>query len=224
MPGTATKLSMKRAAKAFLRPVLFRYPPIGLQPERLQLWLRTVIETAPVEGAVVEVGCSVGGTAAFTWKMLGNLNVKKRYLCVDTFGGFVEDQFRHDITLGNTASNRHIFSANSLKLTRNILNQHGAQEVELMQGDIVTLPESQLPEAISAVLLDVDLALPIYEGLRKFYQRLAPGGRILVDDCPPGADWQARQGYERFCLEMGLTPHYEFNMGVMSRAANNLPS
>jgi predicted O-methyltransferase YrrM len=208
---------IKRTAKSFLRPLIFRYPPIGLQPERLQYWLRTLIETADVGGAVLEVGCSVGGTAAFSSRMLRNLNIDKRYVCVDTFGGFVEDQFKDDVALGNVPSNRGIFSANSLSLTRQILNQHGANHVELVQGDIVTLADSKLPGAISAALLDVDLALPIYEGLKKLYPRLAAGGAILIDDCPPNYDWQARQGYERFCAEFGLTPQYAYGMGIIAR-------
>lgn len=188
--------SVKRTAKSLLRPLIYRYPPIDLQPEGLQLWLRTLIDTAKVPGAVVEVGCSVGGTAAFSWTMLCNLKLAKRYICIDTFDGFVEDQFQHDVALGNVPSNRWRFSANSITLTRDILNQHGAQGVELIQGDIITLPDSRLPDAISAALLDVDLALPIYEGLKKLYSRLAPGGVILVDDCPQECDWRARQGYE----------------------------
>src|SRR5450755_832059 len=208
-------VSIRRTAKSLLRPLIFHYPPISLQPERLQLWLRTLIETADVPGAIVEVGCSTGGTAAFSWKMLHNLKIVKPYICVDTFSGFVEDQFRHDLALGNVASNRHKFSANSMTLTRNVLNQHGASGVELIQGDIIELPPDRLPEIISAALLDVDLALPIYAALKKVYPRLAPGGVILVDDCPPDYDWQARQGYERFCHECGFVPRYAFDTGLL---------
>ena len=95
------KVEVKRLAKTLLRPLLYRYPPIGLQPERLQLWLRTLIETSAVEGDVVEIGCSLGGTAAFSWRMLRNLGIAKRYVCVDTFAGFVPAQFDDDVDRGN---------------------------------------------------------------------------------------------------------------------------
>ncbi len=190
------KVEVKRLAKTLLRPLLYRYPPIELQPERLQLWLRTLIETSAVEGDVVEIGCSLGGTAAFSWRMLRNLGIAKRYVCVDTFAGFVPAQFDDDVDRGNREANRWLFADNSRELVRAILDQHDAKDVALIQGDIVKIPESNLPPRISAALLDVDLAVPIYEGLRKLYPRLSPGGVIAIDDCPEN-DWQARQGYDR---------------------------
>jgi len=211
------RVGAKRFAKTLLRPLLYRYPPIGLQPERLQLWLRTLIETGAVDGDVVEVGCSLGGTAAFSWRMLRNLDIAKRYLCVDTFEGFVPEQFDDDLGRGNREANRWLFADNSRALVRAILDQHGAREVGLLQGDIVTLAASQLPPRLSAALLDVDLALPIHEGLKKLYPRLAPGGVIVVDDCPEHYDWQARQGYERFCEDAGIAPRYELGMGLVRK-------
>jgi hypothetical protein len=213
----ALKVGAKRIAKTLLRPLLYRYPPIGLQPERLHVWLRTLIETAAVEGDVVEVGCSLGGTAAYASRMLRNLGITKRYLCVDTFSGFVPEQFADDLERGNSASNRWLFADNSVALVRAILDQHGAREVALLAGDISTVDERLLPSRIAAALLDVDLAVPIYDGLRKLYPRLAPGGVIAVDDCPAGYDWQARQGYDRFCREAGLAPRYELGVGLLRK-------
>src|SRR5262245_22287380 len=211
------RVGVKRLVKSLLRPLLYRYPPIGLQPERLQLWLRTLIETAAVAGDVVEVGCSLGGTAAFSWRMLQNLRVRKRYVCIDTFSGFVPTQFADDLDRGNRETNRWLFADNSQGLVRSILDQHGAREVALLKGDIADMSESRLPERISAALLDVDLAVPIYAGLRKLYPRLAPGGVIVVDDCPEGYDWQARQGYERFCRDAQLEPRYELGVGLVRK-------
>jgi hypothetical protein len=211
------KVEVKRLANTLLRPLLYRYPPIGLQPERLQLWLRTLIETSAVEGDVVEVGCSLGGTAAFSWRMLRNLGIAKRYVCVDTFAGFVPGQFDDDLDRGNREANRWLFADNSCELVRAILDQHDAKDVALVQGDIVTIPESKLPPRISAALLDVDLAVPIYEGLKKLYPRLSPGGVIAIDDCPENYDWQARQGYDRFCREAGIAPRYEFGVGLVCK-------
>jgi O-methyltransferase len=212
------KVGMKRLAKTLLRPLIYRYPPIMLQPERLQLWLRTLIETSNIEGDIVEIGCGLGGTAALSWRMLGNLGVSKRYVCVDTFSGFVPDQFNDDLARGNRGANRWMFADNSTALVRAILDQHHAREVLLVQGDIVTIPGSRLPERIATALVDVDLALPVYEALNKLYPRLSPGGGVIaVDDCPQNNDWQARQGYDRFCSETGLSPFYELGMGLIKK-------
>jgi predicted O-methyltransferase YrrM len=215
--ASTLKVGAKRLAKRLLRPLIYRYPPIGLQPERLELWLRTLIETRGVDGDVVEVGCSLGGTAAFSWRMLRNLGVARRYVCIDTFAGFVPAQFDDDLGRGNREANRWLFADNSRALVRAVLDQHGAHGVELVPGDIVTLDESALPARIAAALLDVDLALPIHAALAKLHPRLAPGGVIVVDDCPERYDWQARQGYERYCREAGLAPRYELGAGLVRR-------
>jgi hypothetical protein len=57
---------------------------------------------------------------------------------------------------------RNEFSANSPSLTRWVLDKHGGKDVVIHQGDIVSLPDSELPNKISACLLDVDLTDPIY--------------------------------------------------------------
>jgi hypothetical protein len=212
---SSAAVAARRLAKSILRPILYTVPPIRLQPERMYLWLGSLIETRGLSGAILEVGCDLGGTAAYSSRMLRNLDVHKRYVCVDTFSGFVRSQFDADVKLGNSRNNRWRFADNSMSLTRGILDQLGSPEVELVQGDIVTLDADALPAAFSAVLIDVDLAEPVYAALMKVYPRLTNGGVILVDDCPDEYDWQARQGYERFCKESGLTPEYRFGVGIV---------
>ncbi|WP_167760418.1 TylF/MycF/NovP-related O-methyltransferase [Blastococcus sp. CT_GayMR16] len=208
---------LKYMAKSALRPLLFRHAPIGLQPERLHMWLGVLKDTQDLTGSVVEVGCSVGGTAAFSGRMLKRLGVEKRYVCVDTFGGFVEGQFSDDLERGTRKATRTMFDANSVSLVRRNLDALGAPQVELVQGDIVTVAEDALPPAICAGLVDVDLSEPVYVALKRLYARLQPGGVLLVDDCPEGYHWKAREGYLQFVEEYGLPPVVEYGMGVVSR-------
>jgi O-methyltransferase len=203
--------------KSTLRPVLYRHPPIGLEPERLYLWMRTLLETRDVPGAVLEVGCAAGGTAAVCDRMLRQVGVTKRYICVDTFGGFVREQFDVDVGLGTAERVRHTFSANSAGLARRIVNGLGSPDVELVQADIVRLPAQELPDQISACLIDVDLSEPVYAAMEKAYQRLSPGGVIVVDDCSDGV-WKAKDGYRRFVRSSGLEEKYEFGMGFVTAA------
>lgn len=202
--------------KLALRPVLYRHPPIGLEPERLHLWKRTLIETRNVPGAILEIGCAAGGTAAWCDRMLHNIGAEKPYVCVDTFGGFTSDQFAMDAAMGTPSRNRHLFSANSLTLVRRVVTGLGAPDIQLRRGDICTLPAERLPEQIAACLIDVDLSQPVYMALRKVYPRLAPNGVIVVDDCAEDSFWRARLGYRRFITEQGLSERYEFGMGLVS--------
>lgn len=199
--------------------VRWRYlPPVSqLLPERLYLWSHMLVETAKVPGAVVEIGCAAGGTAAHCDRLLRSLSVDKRYVAVDTFDGFVADQFDHDTDKGTPESARYGFTGISPELVRQILRRLGAPGVELIRGDIVRLAADELPEQISAVLVDVDLSQPVYAALEKAWPRVSPGGVVLVDDCDKQSIFRARDAYQRFCAEAGLPERYEFGMGVLRR-------
>jgi O-methyltransferase len=203
-----------------LRPLLYRHPPIGLSPERLHLWTRILMETKGVPGAVLEIGCERGGTAVWCDRLLRNIGAEKPYVCIDTFDGFAGDQFAVDTALGTPARDRHTFSANSPKLVRRIVSGLGAPEIQLVQGDILTLPGERLPGQVAACLIDVDLSQPVYAALRKIYPRLSPGGTIVVDDCEENSRWQARLAYRRFTAERALRERYEFGMGLVSAEAD----
>ncbi len=215
------KQKIKEMARSSLVPLLYRYPPTCLAPERLYLYLHYLVECKDVPGDIVEIGCNLGGTAAVARNMTRRLGINKRYLCYDTFDGFIEQQFTNDVGLGTPTRNRHMFSGNSQKLVAKILRRHKADDVALIQGDITTIPDSKLPESCSVVLLDIDLAEPTYHALKRFWPRLAPGGVILVDDCPESTDWKARIGYSRFCQEAGLAEQYRHGMGVLVGAASH---
>lgn len=209
------RFDFKRFARNALAPLLYRYPPFTLAPERLYLFLHHLIETRDVPGAVVEVGCNLGGTAVIARKMMRRLGVVKRYVCIDTFDGFIDSQFTADMARGTPAQDRTLFSGNSRVLVSRILDQHGCEDVSLIQGDVTTLPASKLPDACSVVLIDVDLTEPTFVSLQRFWPRLARGGAILVDDCAEQSSWKARIAYTRFCESEGLAPDFRFGMGLI---------
>ena len=87
--------------------------------------------------------------------------------------------------------------------------RHLGLEVESIQADICTLEPDRLPERVAVCLMDVDLAVPIREGLEKVWPRLAPGGLILVDDCDEDTDWKgARVGYGEFVRANDMPERY----------------
>jgi O-methyltransferase len=209
--------SFKFFLKSLLKPLIYRFPPIMLAPERLMLWQQTLIETADVDGDVVEVGCYLGGTAAVAARMMRNLGNRKPYRVYDTFSGFIRDQWSIDSAKGVSSKVRDDFSSNSPELTRWVLDKHGGKDVSIHQGDIAALPESDLPTKVSACLLDVDLSEPIYLGLTRLYPRLQAGGTILVDDCGDTGWYKAKIGYERFMKELEKPPVYMFGMGIVRK-------
>lgn len=195
-------------------PVLLRNPVSGLQPARLYAYLDELRHAHDIDGAVVEIGCNLGGTAALAHRFLEQIGTPRRYVCVDTFSGFVESQFDQDVEAGVPPSARKMFSHNSVRLVRQLLDQYGTSAVELIEGDICTLDPDTLPPKIAVALIDVDLALPIRASLEALSPRMSPGGVIVVDDCPEGSSWAgARPEYLRWVAEHGLGPDIRFGFG-----------
>ena len=186
------------------------------QPERLYLYLDALWQRRELEGAVVEVGCWLGGTSAIASKTPTRTGYPHRYLAIDTFSGFVDEQFEHDQEIGTPSNDSTMFDQSSIEMVRRLLEHWDASEVELLQADIASLAEEQLPEKIAVCLVDVDLEIPVYEALRRIVPRLQAGGIVLVDDCPEGTTWVgARVGYQRFAQEIGTHEHYVLGMGLL---------
>jgi O-methyltransferase len=194
----------------------------NLNPERYAIFLRALAQRRELPGAIVEVGCFRGKTAADAYRSLKDWGHERRYVCIDTFEGFVPEQFEEDRKLGTNPTFGTQFSFNTRRSVERMFKRLGYEQIEVVQGDIVEMPESNLPEQISVCLMDVDLAIPIHEGLRKIYPRLAPGGVALVDDCEEEGetDWAgARVGYKRFVEETGLPERYDGGFGIVETPA-----
>jgi len=198
--------------------LLYPSPPISLQPERLYLYLDALWQRRTLSGAIVEIGCYLGGTSAIAEKMLRRTGYPHRYVAIDTFSGFVPSQFSRDEQRGTPTSMRGMFDANSSRMVRRLLDEWGASAVELVESDIASLESDRLPDQIAVCLIDVDLEIPVYEALRRVYGRIEPGGIVLVDDCPDKTDWVgARIGYSTFMGEAGVAEEYVLGMGVVRR-------
>ena len=221
MTTRAARRSFTGIVRTFLRTyrptLLYPSPQSSLQPERLYAYLDALWARRHLEGSVVEVGCWLGGTSAIAAKMLRRVGADRTYVCVDTFSGFEPGQFAHDRDRhGVPSDSGGMFSTSSRDMVRRLLDHYGCPEVQLVEGDICTLPEHRLPQSVSVCLLDVDLELPIYEGLRRVVPRLVDGGIVLVDDCPESTTWAgARAGYRRFVADRGLPERYFMGLGLV---------
>jgi hypothetical protein len=198
---------------------LYRHIGPGIGPARLRLYLNGIYETRAVPGAVVEIGCNVGGTAMIGRRLVLQVSPQRDYYCFDTFAGFVPEQFEQDVRLGNVLPKKQSFAANDISLVKKILKLHNAEDIKLVKGDIMTINEQLIPDPISFCLLDVDLYEPTLAALEKIYSRLSPSGMILVDDCLTDKQdgWQARKAYSEFTQQMGLPERIEFRMGIIVR-------
>ncbi len=209
---------LRRAVRKLYPGFAYRSPPqSGFSGERLYAWLDTVWHRRHIDGNIVEVGCNACGTSLLTFQLLKRAGCFRRYICIDTFAGFVGDQFDHDVQHGLDRKFRWAFAFNTVDFIRKWLPKYGASEIELVQGDIVNMPDDLLPSTIVACLMDVDLEIPIYAGLKRIYPRLVRGGAILVDDCDETSQWGAKRGYLRFLKETGLPQKLFLGMGLIEK-------
>lgn len=193
---------------------LYPSPVCALAPERLYLYLDTLLKKRALDGEIVEIGSFLCGASIMATKMLCNIGASKPYTCIDTFNGFVAQQISDDIQKGTPADLENTFPA-SFELVTKILSRHGVSGVQLIQGDICA--NVVLPGRIAVALLDCNLEEPIRVGLEKLYPRLVSGGCILVDDCAPAQGWRARFGYQRFCADHGISERYLYGMGIIEK-------
>ena len=209
-----------------LRRLLWDYGPIGLwlrlrplrpllEPERLAAFIGALAERRHLPGAILEVGCYRGATAAEASRMLKLWDTQRRYVCIDTFSGFVPEQFAQDELLGLEPSQAHVWDFNSRRAVERTF-RHLGHQIDVIEADIVTSDDGSLPDQVSVCLLDVDLESPINAGLEKVYPRMVPGGIVLVDDCEEEGAWRgARRGYRRFVEGAGLPETYDSGFGVI---------
>jgi predicted O-methyltransferase YrrM len=216
-PAPFLKGVAKRLALRWVPTTLYRRPVSSLRPERLYAYLDALWERRELEGAVVEIGCYLGGTAAIATQMLKRTGFPKRYVCVDTFSGFVDGHFQEDVSLGTSVTHRRSFADNSLVAVKRLLAYYGSEEVELIAGDICEFDASALPEQISVCLIDVDLEAPTYAALKVVWPRIVPDGVILVDDCGGDEYAGAAIAYRRFIEAEGLAESYFMGMGIAER-------
>ena len=204
--------------KRLLAPLRYPQPVPELDVDRLYLYLDTLWHTRDVPGAVVEIGCFQCGTSAWAARFLRSIGRPRPYVCVDTFSGFPDDQFRDDVRVGTDASHRRGFGANSRALVAQLLERWECSSIQLVQADIVALAAETLPEHIAVALVDVDLQAPTRAALEKIHPRLAPHGAILVDDCAENGSFRgARLAYSEFVAEHRLPERYAFGMGCIGR-------
>ncbi len=201
------KTAMRRVMPV---PMYLRRRPLEPQMDEAQLddYLQALEQRARLDGTVLEVGCFRGATTVVACQKLRDLGAEKRYVCVDTFAGFVEEQFQTDVEHGTPESFRSGFAENPREMFDRIM-RHFDFPVESIHADICALDPERLPAAVSVCLMDVDLAVPIREGLAIVLPRMVEGGIILVDDCDAGTNWRgARVGYQEFVTAHGLPERY----------------
>ena len=195
----ALRTPLRRFSNAFHR---YEYM---FTPAQLAFLLRCLDETEAVPGVVVEIGCATGRTTVFLNKHLDELRSARRYVCVDTFSGFADDDVTFETSRrGKSAAALEGFRVNDKEWFDRNLKDNGIDRVKSYASDIKTFDLASAAPKISMCLLDVDLYQPIKVGLAKVLPLVSPGGLVVVDDMIENTTFDgARKAYRDFTTESG---------------------
>lgn len=142
-------------------------------------------EVRHITGSILEIGCEYGETTLFLNHYMADQGINRRYICIDTFDGFTEDDLNYEVKVRNKSrSNLLGFRNNSKKWFQRTISDAGYESVQVFQKDVSAFDFLSVAP-VSFALLDVDLYKPIQACLPRLYNVLSPGGVIIVDDCDP---------------------------------------
>jgi O-methyltransferase len=193
---------MKEASyrSGLLRTRFFSVYPYMFTPNQLMFIGETCRSVRDVPGGCLEVGCAYGSTTVFLKKLMEEEGIKKDYVALDTFAGFVPEQVKFEVTNRQKRPTiARTFASNKREWFLTALGVDSVSGVRAIEGDAAKFDYASLGQ-IAFCLLDVDLYIPIRDALPKIYRQLAPGGVIVVDDCAAGGDWDgALQAYQEYC-------------------------
>lgn len=206
----------------FRRFVLYRHS-LRLSPEELCQIIHLVSETSGIEGDFVEVGCATGQTTVFINKHLDALREKTaKYICIDTFEGFTEEDILHEVEKRNKEEfmgvMRGSFRLNHVRWFRMMLKMNRVHRAVCIKTDIADY-EFPSNQKIRFALLDVDLYMPTANALPKIFAGLAPGGVIVVDDCyEEGIYDGSGQAFNEFIARTpGITHSINGKLGIIRK-------
>jgi hypothetical protein len=142
--------------------------------------------TSVTRGNWVQIGVWKGGGALFLKSLMADLNINHHLYLFDTFGNIPVTDFsspqdvefveQFDMAQNTTKPSYRTDVENLLQ--KFDLHKHTV----LVDADVNHLPPSAVPEQISFLMIDVDFYKPTLASLNLFYDKVIPGGIIIMDD------------------------------------------
>jgi len=158
------------------------------QSIREAMWiLQALHQSLGVDGDICEFGCAAGATSALIANEIRNTN--KSLWLFDSFQGLPKptekDQLLNDFwNLGSIKAYAGTMSYPIESVQRKLKDvDFPLARIEVVPGFIEeTLRLGHAPNRVSFALVDVDFYSPVLTALFFLRERIAPGGRIIVDD------------------------------------------
>lgn len=152
---------------------------------RIHVGLWAAASAAGAEGDFVECGVNAGFLSSAVLRYLDWNRLGRRFFLVDTFQGPVPAQFSdEEIAMGRREAVDRAMAAGAYVTDMDSIRQRyaGWDGVTIVQGAVPEILPAVDAERIAFLHLDMNCALPECEALRYFWERVSPGGIVLLDD------------------------------------------
>ncbi len=161
------------------------------------IWLQSRrIHSENIPGDFAELGVYKGETARVILQCAG----ERRLHLFDTWEGFPSDDLAGETGRAGTYTPHH-FADTSIDKVKKLLGD--TTKVIFHEGYFPESAAGLSGNTFAFVSLDADLQAPTAAGLEFFYERLSPGGVILVHDYNP--DWPGlMKAVDNFCKKHGV--------------------
>ena len=199
------------AVRSPLRGHVLHQYPYFFTPAMLWELCAAVDRVRDVPGSFLEIGCARGHTTVYLNRhMDASGQPTRRYVCIDTFAGFVDSDVDHEVERRGKAEHdetfRTSFTVNSKAGFETTMRLNGCTRVEAVQADVRAVDWAQY-SPVAFALVDVDLYLPVRDALTDIVDHMSPGGVIVVDDCAAENRWDGgARGLPRSARQVGPAP------------------
>jgi O-methyltransferase len=200
------KLRSKPAKDAGLDPRLKKVRQYTMCPKDALESILNISQTlrdAGIPGDIVECGVCDGGTAALLGSTIGL--EKRRLWLYDSFEGMPVPTEAD----GSEAAEWVGKCVGSEEKVKSILSQCGVpkESTVIRKGWFEDSFKQALPEQVALLHIDADWHSSVTLCLDTFYDRVAPGGYIILDDF---GYWEGcREAFYDFCSRRGIKPLLE---------------
>lgn len=143
----------------------------------LQTVLWAIDQVRSLDGDFVELGVFKGHTTLFAAEYIGFTEWPRRWLLFDTFEGIPADQLDPDWEAANKDAYVGTYSFEEVRD-----RFAGYPNIEVIQGRVPDVLEGRVPDRIAFLHLDLNNTTAEIGALEALYDRIIPGGVIILDD------------------------------------------